>query len=1024
MENRMTPYSLERHLEALCRQDAAYENLWATWSLNKRSCAEGLKNIAQDFPHYSQHDDRHSETILSNMEMLLGERRVAVLSPTDTWLLLQAAYLHDFGMAQLYKRLEMEWATEDFQDYLRELREAFDPALREAAEYLAALGTQLGKPDFEKNWPLKVRRYTTQVVAGYFRGTHAQQSAQYIEHMKDWWHIDLTHNGLIPERLIRLVGQISSLHTRDPKAVLALDYCTNGFGADYAHPRFIAEMLRLGDLLDADNGRFSEAAELATGELPEDSKLHRGKHEATRHILITPQQIEYRADCGSAAVYREARSFLTWLESELTFAAVHWAELVPEAVGGSAPRLTKRELLLNGKRDLDDTSDLRFFISQERAFDIIEGANLYESNLAFLRELIQNAEDASKVQLWRDLRAKQYEAWLPETFSLTALQPYDLPEQCFCNYPILVDLADLENGDLEISITDRGTGMTIETFRQMCDVGGSFRADKRRRREIEEMPAWLRPTSGFGIGLQSIFLEAPSFEIDSRAEGRALHATVESRKREGYVQIEEGGEPAVNGTRVRVRVRRDTETSIYVGGVTYSYLHEQFDPFGERDERLLWGIVESLQIFCPASFFPITIRHNGKPLQALDRIHLKGFDPADDAAQEEGDFRYVLAEDGRSMQLWKKTESLYAELDFAGERRSRTRFKGKAVDRNTFGESSYVGSLFDFYGLDTKEYLTLDRKGFRAEQTGRIAGLKQQSIRFFVDKAVERMLKTPMQEWCLPQETAKKREHSLPFAVWASSSAEQQRQLYEQRVAFLQQMWETVDVLCPKLEEEKIAYHVEERTMFSLIEALYKGEGFCYIEGGRDEQVEERLKELCAAVADTLPQQEIVILDHQQGARAAFHRYGISQCWRRKIGNVTLRIYKASREPAEAYLVDDLTRKNELASIKRGKGGRYSARRDFMPMEKDRELLVNGKLISPVLVSDEQARAGLSEEAFVERITTRADFARLVEHVCKERYPEDPAAAERVRAGYTAWIREYYQTMRDVDAEEPAETKA
>ena len=1022
MENRMTPYSLERHLEALCRQDAAYENLWATWSLNKRSCAEGLKNIAQDFPHYSQHDDRHSETILSNMEMLLGERRVAVLSPTDAWLLLQAAYLHDFGMAQLYKRLEMEWATEDFQDYLRELREAFDPALREAAEYLAALGAQLGKPDFEKNWPLKVRRYTTQVVAGYFRGTHAQQSAQYIEHMKDWWHIDLTHNGLIPERLIRLVGQVSSLHTRDPKAVLALDYCTNGFGADYAHPRFIAEMLRLGDLLDADNGRFSEAAELATGELPVDSKRHRGKHEATRHILITPQQIEYRADCGSAAVYREARSFLTWLESELTFAAVHWAELVPEAVGGSAPRLTKRELLLNGKRDLDNTSDLRFFISQERAFDIIEGANLYESNLAFLRELIQNAEDASKVQLWRDLRAKQYEAWLPETFSLTALQPYDLPEQCFGNYPILVDLADLENGDLEISITDRGTGMTIETFRQMCDVGGSFRADKRRRREIEEMPAWLRPTSGFGIGLQSIFLEAPSFEIDSRAEGRALHATVESRKREGYVQIEEGGEPEVNGTRVRVRVRFKEDISIQFRGATASYLREEYDPFGTRDERLLWLIVEELCEFCPASLFPIAIRHNGKQLQDLDRIHLKRFDLADDAAQEEGDFRYVLAEHCRSMRLWKKTESFYAELAFEEMRHSETHFKGKAVDHEIERESQYVSSLFDFYGLDTKEYLTLDRKGFRAEQMDRIASLTRQSIRFFVDKAVERILKAPPEAWWLPQEAVEMRAHSFPFVVWSSSSAEQQRQLYEQQADFLRQMWETVDVLCPRQEEGRITYRVEKKSMFLLIEALFSGDGFCYVNAERDTQIEEQLIAQCAAMADTLPQQELVILDYQQGARNAFHRYGISHCWCRR---TDLRIYKISREPTEAYQVDALTRKNELASIKQGRGLFYrSARRSFMPMEKDRELLVNGRLISPVLVSDEQARAGMSEDAFVERITTRADFARLVEHVCKERYPEDPAAAERVRAGYTAWIREYYQTMRDVDAEEPAETKA
>ena len=70
---------------------------------------------------------------------------------------------------------------------------------------------------------------------------------------------------------------------------MKLDYETNGFNSDYAHPRFVAMMLRLGDLLDIDNGRFNKGALAAAGGLPETSKPHLEKHEATIHLLVTPE---------------------------------------------------------------------------------------------------------------------------------------------------------------------------------------------------------------------------------------------------------------------------------------------------------------------------------------------------------------------------------------------------------------------------------------------------------------------------------------------------------------------------------------------------------------------------------------------------------------------------------------------------------------------------------------------------------------------------------------------------------------
>ncbi len=44
----------------------------------------------------------------------------------------------------------------------------------------------------------------------------------------------------------------------DYHKILELQHTTNGIVNDYCHPRFIALMLCLGDLLDLDTDRFNE----------------------------------------------------------------------------------------------------------------------------------------------------------------------------------------------------------------------------------------------------------------------------------------------------------------------------------------------------------------------------------------------------------------------------------------------------------------------------------------------------------------------------------------------------------------------------------------------------------------------------------------------------------------------------------------------------------------------------------------------------------------------------------------------
>lgn len=376
----MEEYSLDRHLKSYCDAHEEYQNLYATWSLNRKSCSEMLKTVLLRYPHYSLHDASHAEAILSKIEMLLGSR-VSQLSPTDTWLVLHAAYAHDLGMVVQWRDLQKAWSDLAFQNYLTSLAEGEDKDLRNAVQWLRKM--EAGKKD-DALWPLHIVRSVQLIDAAYFRSQHAAMSKSYIERIAQGLQIDLGHSGLVRSRLLQLLGEICACHTAPEDQVLELPYETNGFGSDYAHPRFVAMLLRLGDLLDVDNGRFNAAAEEVIGGLPESSVAHKEKHEDTKHLLITPEQIEFASDGPDEPSYLEARRFVNWLEAEIRFLTMNWVILVPKGFGGFAPRFEKPKLCIKGVPDAEGLAGLHFEISQKKAFEIIEGSNIYENKLVFI----------------------------------------------------------------------------------------------------------------------------------------------------------------------------------------------------------------------------------------------------------------------------------------------------------------------------------------------------------------------------------------------------------------------------------------------------------------------------------------------------------------------------------------------------------------------------------------------------------------------------------------------------------------
>ena len=779
------PYKLEQHLVEICSSNAAYANLLSVWNINKKMCQDALSTVVMNYPHYTKHDVSHCEAIITNIEMLLGEDAIKALSPTDTWLLLHAAYLHDIGMVIECKKIEKNWESKEFQNYLHELENSNDDALAQNAQFINSLGDKLGKKEDVMSWPVRIRYAVTLLIADYYRRQHAEDSKSYIKDMESVFHIDFGFNGLIQQRLILLLADIVCLHTKSSKKVLDLDYRTNGFNADYAHPRFLAQMLRMGDLLDADNNRFNSANETVFGKIPESSKNHWEKHMSARHILITPDVIEYRADCSKPEVYRETRLFLSWLKEEIEFWTLNWKNIMPENIKGSAPRLGSCELLLNGVPDIQGLSDLKFTISSEKAFEMIEGANIYDDKFIFLREVIQNALDACKIQLWRDISENRYNAWIVRD-NKSEIQPFDIEQKIYENYEVEVKLCNYNDTHFEIIISDNGTGLSSEQFKQICNVGTSYLGDKNRKNEVDAMPLWLRPTAGFGIGLQSIFLITEEFEIYSKSSGNeGIYARVSSGRKNGYVQISKSDKLKCQGTEIHVILPRDLEFKYSLGGNTYDYIERNYDPFSEEKTLLYYKIWDVVRDTMWNTYFPIQLRFENELVDMIEPHYFQKLDKC----EEKNRYRYVIHSD-HSMELWDNNTctKMKIHLQEAYQQcNNRHYFKGMQMDNITHLAIKGIWYEADFYGLDTKKTLSLDRKKVKKEALKQIQGIIDSAIDFYLEVLEEALF--------VNKEERTEKEYNQIYTYWCMCSLKMKKELLLKYKEIFENITSDVDVL-------------------------------------------------------------------------------------------------------------------------------------------------------------------------------------------------------------------------------------
>lgn len=735
----MEEYRLEDHLKECSEKYPRYENLYATWNLNKETCINALKSVSINYTHFSEHDASHSQTIIDKIEMLLGDR-IRNLSPTDTWLILHAAYTHDLGMLLKMKDLEEAWKSEEFKEFLEQERNGIDEDLKEAIE--AIYNLRESKMDYYDS--LKIYRYVNLINQCYFRRKHSNISEQYLISLGGNLKIDLTCNGRINADLFYLLGEICGLHTANENEILRLDYETNGFSTDYAHPRFVAVLLRLGDLLDIDNGRFNPFTALVAGDPPEQTKPHIEKHQSTRHLLITPEKIEFRSNCSSDEAYREIRNTIKWLEKEIEFLTLNWSKIVPKNFGGYAPKFDKKELLLKGIPDVEGTTDLKLQISQEKAFDIIEGYNIYDDKFVFIREVIQNALDATKLKLWQDLKNGIYDFAIKRKDvlnNLRELKPFDLSEEIYKNYMINIDLRTLDNGDVEFKIQDRGIGIDVEGFKRISQVAMSNTDYRILKKDISEMPRWLRPTAGFGIGMQTIYLVADSFKIITNNGIETLEANIDSIKKGGFIKLNRCDKKIRQGTSIEIILKENILKNLY--GILTDIIEEysnNIDPLNEDSYKYFheMNLLSRLDINLKnINWFSVKV--TSKIVDEKEYYSKIKLDCKNNYITK--DNYIIINEDNyKDIIIWDKNTDTYAKFSLENKKNRGLSIYLKGIplsEANLINNRQSIGIDIDFYGLNLKENIQLNRNKLTLKGTNNIKNIIKNILSCYQDYIFE-----------------------------------------------------------------------------------------------------------------------------------------------------------------------------------------------------------------------------------------------------------------------------------------------
>lgn len=668
---------LEKTFEEACDKHDHLKLLLSQWRFDRELIAKALQNIGSTFPHYSRHDASHSKQIIVNIERMLGDR-IRHLTATDMWLILESAYCHDIGMVVTSKQI-LDMDTSEFRYFVEEIAAQPEHELNSFAHKWINGDVNFPSGSAAQSF---VNEYK-QLTAEWYRRKHPQNSAKIIRDPLNEIGLSSPRNELLPKRLFGALAAICNAHGEAFEEVMKLPFSEAGMATEDCHPRYIAFLLRMADLLDVDDNRFCPVmVRMSGGALPATSHAHLEKHQGIKHFRLDSERIKIEVVCPSPESYEVAHEWFKWLEKEYHSQSQHWPKIVPNKKLGRLPTLAPTKvsleepfLILNeGKRP-------SFELDQNGILKILRGTGLYSSKLDSIREVLQNAVDSTIIAIWEKHK-----------IDIVNLDPAsEMVTKLYDNSLIMIDfLPNLsDENKFVLTVQDQGMGISREDLDNMLNVGNS-KKNSRRSRMIREMPDWFRPSGNFGIGLQSLKLLSDQFTMTtkSRATNDAYELTFNFKsgnsvlvKRLNPAEVEYGAKVAID-----VAIE-DFPASISIPwGDEGGPLREQINSYDFTQPGSNLKIYEQVKIFDAIREF-----NEGSPVKIFsDQQSLPNIRPKVFFSREE------------SVSL-SNVRFIYTDSGIIG-----TLFRGQKFSDLNFG-FPLVSCVIDFHGYAAMDFLTYNR---------------------------------------------------------------------------------------------------------------------------------------------------------------------------------------------------------------------------------------------------------------------------------------------------------------------------
>lgn len=733
------------------------------WRVRKQIYKSYIRSIVFDFEHYSQHDDTHSINILNAIEMVLGRNRVKLLSTSDLWLLLESAYFHDIGMALSENEIRNMWKDQKFHTYLIKVMAGNDIDLKDAVNYYYQMDNLLNyrkqledlgnveKLEFPEDWPADFEKKITILIGDYVRDQHPVRSKQFMDTLSEQTS-DEKRESVIKPRLDKLVADISELHGDNFWDIRKkVEYHALGFDVEFLHPQFAAAMLRLGDLLDMDNNRFSMRALEHFGNLPVLSSHHFEKHRAVYHFAIDQKQIEAKAYSEKSEVCRVTSEWFQWLEKEVENLICDWNAFAPPSLQGCMLQRCKLEVY-HGDTKFDAKWQKNFQVDQKRLLSLMTSSNIYISELDCLREYIQNALDASKMSFWLDLKNEEIEL-ANKVDSIEKVIPFDICKDDYKKKTIEIRIEvvlQARNSFVRLKITDHGIGMESECVDSLSVVGRSWKNRTIFQNEIGQMPEWLKPTGGFGIGLQSAFMLTDRVKIETKfaREPHGYSVELNSPDKGGSVIKLKNDKLVFTGTTVEFCILLDKFYDLTKDLCKKDKQLEGINCFSKIDiEDDIRNILQKyVEKYIPNSLFPIRViggKRNVHPYASpyaspylnfeSENMNIDLEEPGFDSIKIKDRFllkdRYVCnVESNLKVRIWDKEESVFCCVESIDKKMNRfNQSIGKEINHfcyrnvrvNEVNERErgieyywFLKSCIDFMGGNMENILSIRRNDF------------------------------------------------------------------------------------------------------------------------------------------------------------------------------------------------------------------------------------------------------------------------------------------------------------------------